>query len=66
MILIAILASILDLTNKTHPKVTLMYLVKLLIFENLYFATNFVKLSVLEQKLWTFIGFGGHLGCKIA
>ena len=40
----------------------LMYLVELLIYENLYFATNFTKLSALEQKLCPFLGFDSHLG----
>ena len=31
-----------------------MYLDELLIRENIYFATNFVKLAVLKQKLWHF------------
>ena len=37
-----------------------MYLVDMFILENLYFAINF-KLSVLEQNLWAFIGYGDHL-----
>ena len=43
-------------------EVFLMYLIDFLILENLYFATIFVKLSALEQKLWTFIDYGCHLG----
>ena len=65
MILVAILAAILDLPNKTWLKVILMYSIELLICKNPYFDTNFMKLSALEQKLWAFIGFGGHLGFKI-
>ena len=42
-------------------EVILLYLDELLICENIYFATNFVKLAVLKQKLWQFIHFGGHL-----
>ena len=48
------------------PELVLMHLVEFLICENLYFATNFMKLPSIEQKLWPFIGlashFGGHLG----
>ena len=44
----------------------LMQLFELLIYKNLYFDTNFIKLSALEQKLWAFFNFGGHLGFKIA
>ena len=66
MIWVAILAAILNLLNKTYLKVILMYFIELLIWKNLYFDTNFMKLSSLEQKLWAFIGFGGHLGFKIA
>ena len=43
-----------------------LYLVKLLICEDLYFATNFIKLSVVEQMLWNFVGLGSHIGYKIA
>ena len=42
--------------------VFVMYLIESLILENLDFATNFMKLSSIEQKLWPFIGFGGHFG----
>ena len=42
------------------PEVILMYLCELLRYENLYFATYFIKLSAIEQKLWAFIFFGGH------
>ena len=37
------------------PEVILMCLIELLMHENLYFATNFIKLSSLEQKLWPFV-----------
>ena len=44
-------------------EVILLYLDELLIYENIYFATNFVKLSAIKQKLWQCIDFGcGHLG----
>ena len=66
MILVAILAAILDWPIKTWLKVILMYLIELLICKNPYFDTNFMKLSALEQKLWAFIGFGGHFGLKNA
>ena len=46
-----ILAAILDFTNLDKPGVILMYLLELPICENLYFATNIIKLSALEQKL---------------
>ena len=39
-----------------------MHLIELLKHENLYFATNFVRLSALKQKLCSFIDFGGCLG----
>ena len=64
MILVAILAAILDLPNKTWLKVILMYLIELLICKQPYFDTNFMKLSTLEQKLLAFIRFGGHFGLK--
>ena len=44
------------------PEAISMYLIELLMCENLYIATNFMKLSSIEQKLWPFIGFGGHFG----
>ena len=33
----------------------------MLIWENLYFATNFIVLSFLEQKLYPFIDFRDYL-----
>ena len=52
--------------NSNTAEVFLMYLIEFLILENLYFATNFMKLRVLELKLRLFIDicmeFGGHLG----
>ena len=39
-----------------------MYLTEFLILENLYFVTIFIKISALEQKLWTFNYHRGHLG----
>ena len=45
----------LGFTHLAIPEVIFMYLIELLIHENLYFATNFMKLSALEQKLWPFI-----------
>ena len=39
------------------PEVILVHLFELLIYENLHFASNLIKLSDLEQKLWAFIGF---------
>ncbi len=49
-----VLAAILDFTNLDKPGVILMHLLELPICENLYFATNIIKLSTLEQKLWPF------------
>ena len=57
-----ILAAILDFPSSEMSRVILMYSIELLICENLYFVTNFIKLSDLEQKLCPFIGFVGHLG----
>ena len=59
------LGSHLGFTHLGMPGVILMYLVELLIWENIYFATNFIKLSALEQKLWPFIGFDGYLGSHL-
>ena len=46
-----------------------MNLGELLIIENLYFATNSIKLFALEQELWPFVAFSGffgdHIGCHI-
>ena len=39
-----------------------MYLDELLILEKLCFATAFLTLTAIEQKLQPFINFGGHLG----
>ena len=55
----------LGFTHLDTPEAILVCLVELHICENLYFATNFIKLSALEQKIWTFIDFGSHLGCHI-
>ena len=33
----------------------------MLLCENIYVASNFIKLSALEQKLWAFIGSGAML-----
>ena len=53
-------------THLEMSDVILMCFIELLIYKNLYFATNFIKLSVLEQKLWPYIDFdvclGGHFG----
>ena len=38
-------------THTDMPEVILMYLDELLILENLYFATTFIELSAMEQKL---------------
>ena len=46
-------------------EVIVKFLVELLILENLHFATNFIKLSAIEQKLWLSIGFDGSLGSCI-
>ena len=46
-------------------EVILMYLVELLILKNLYFATNFIQLSALEQKLWPFTYIDDHLGSHL-
>ena len=43
-------------------EVVLMYLDELLIPENLYFDTNFMKLSCLEPKLLALIDADGHFG----
>ena len=56
------LGSHLGFTDLDIPEVILMCLVDLLIYVNLYFVSNFIKLSALVQKLLAFIGFGGHLG----
>ena len=52
----------LEFAHLDISEVILRYLVRLLIYENVYFAINFITLSALEQKLWPFIGFGSHLG----
>ena len=44
------------------PDVFVMYLVKLIILENLYFATNFIKLSAMEEMIWLYMAFDGCLG----
>ena len=54
------LGSHLEFAYLHMPEVILMYLFELLRYENLYFATYFIKLSAIEQKLWAFIFFGGH------
>ena len=45
------LGSHLGFTHLDMPEVILMCLVELLIYVNLYFASNFIKLSALVQKL---------------
>ena len=52
----------LEITHSDLSGFVLVFLIGLLILENLYFDTNFIKLYGLEQKLWVFIGFGGHIG----
>ena len=46
-----------------------MNLGEFLILENLYVATNSIKLFALEQRVWLFINLGsllgGHLGCHL-
>ena len=57
------MAAILDfLFFLDTAEVFLMCLIEFLILENLYFPTVFIKLSALEQTLWTFIDHGGHFG----
>ena len=51
LFLMAILVAIFNLTILNRFEVIVMYLAELLIIKNLYFATNFIKISVLELKL---------------
>ena len=51
----AILFGHLGFTHLDMPEVILICLIELLMYENVYFATNIIKLSALEQKLWPFI-----------
>ena len=46
-------------------EVIVKFLVELLILENLHFASNFTKLSAIEQTLWLSIGFDWSLGSCI-
>mgnify|MGYP001820779905 CR=1 FL=1 len=41
-------------------EITLQYLVGLLMCEYLYLASNFIKISPLEQKIWWFIALQGE------
>ena len=56
----------LEFSHLDMPEFVLMHLVEFLMCKNLHFATNFMKLPSIEQKLWPFMGpashFGGHLG----
>ena len=57
------LGSHLGFTHLDMPEVILMCLVELMIlYVNLYFASNFIKLSAVVQMFQAYIGYGGHLG----
>ena len=47
--------AVLNLPILEMPEVILMYLFESLTHEKLYFVSNFIKISDLEQKLWAFI-----------